>query len=73
MNSSGTPMQAEGFEGQPWGWRYESKAELDATKAAGGMDEAAYKEVVNRLGNAKPRSVTAEKARAHAKALGCPK
>ena len=33
---------------------------------------AAYASVLDRLGNAKPRSVTAEKAKAHAKALGCP-
>jgi hypothetical protein len=39
--------QKVSFEGQPWGWRYESKAELDATKAAGGVDEAAYKEWVS--------------------------
>jgi serine/threonine protein kinase/tetratricopeptide (TPR) repeat protein len=33
---------------------------------------AAYKVVLTHWGNAKPRSVTAEKAREHAKALSCP-
>jgi len=44
----------------------ESKGERDGACAA-------YGEVLVRWGNAKPRSVTADKARAHMKALGCGK
>jgi serine/threonine-protein kinase len=39
----------------------------DATGACG-----AYRKVLARWGNAKPKSVTADKARARSKALRCP-
>ncbi len=34
-------------EGARWGWRYESKKELDEAFAAGKMDEASYKQVLS--------------------------
>jgi hypothetical protein len=33
-------------DGARWGWRYESKAEMDAMKASGAVDESAYKSVI---------------------------
>ena len=47
----------------------------EALEAKGDKDGAcvAYGEVLVHWGNAKPRSVTADKARAHMKTLGCSK
>jgi len=56
---------------------HQLSAELlgEALEANGDKDGAcaAYGEVLVRWGNAKPRSVTADKARAHMKTLGCGK
>jgi serine/threonine-protein kinase len=49
---------------EPLGEALEQKGDKDGACAA-------YAEVLSRWGNAKPRSVTADAARAHAKKLGC--
>ncbi len=56
-------------------WSHQRAAELlgEALEQTGDKAGAcdAYAEVLKRWGHAKPRSVTADKARAHSKALGC--
>jgi serine/threonine-protein kinase len=61
-----------------WIRSHQFGAELlgEALEAKGGDKAgacAAYAEVLAHWGNAKPRSLTAEQARAHMKSLGCPK